>query len=442
MTSTVASPPSRSLQRTALVTLVGTSIEWFDFFLYVTAAALVFPALFFAADLPPLVAMMASFSTVTVGFIARPIGAILFGHIGDKVGRKRALVISLVLMGLATTLIGCLPTHAQVGSFATAALILLRFLQGISIGGQWGGAVLLATESAPAGKRGLYGSFPQIGAPAGLLLANFAFLLVNALLTPADFLSWGWRLPFLSSVLLVGLALYVQLRFDDSPAFLRARSNATEDPSANAPAHRWPIIELLRAYPRQVILGAGAFLAITVSYYAVITFVVAYGASPAGLGLPRATMLGAVLAGAVVSIPAIVWSASISDRVGRRGIYMAGAGLLGIWAFALFPMIETRSVFWITLAVCVAQVLNGVMYGPLAAMLSEQFGTRVRYSGVSLGYQLGSILGGGLAPLVATALLAKFGDTFWIAVYIAAACAATLVSVALMQDRHRSSFES
>jgi MFS family permease len=311
----------------------------------------------------------------------------------------------------------------------------LRFVQGLAIGGQWGGAVLLATECAPPNKRGLYGSFAQAGAPVGVILANLAFLLVSANTSQKAFLLWGWRIPFVASMLLVALAMYVQLRLEDSPAFEKVRATkAATKPTAS----KSPVLDALHMYPKQIALAAGAFLAVQVTFYILIAFVVAYGTSPAlGLNLSRETMLVGVLVGAVVMVPAIFISGALSDRYGRRGIFMAGAVLLGLWGFGLFPLIDTGSLLWISVAVGVGQILVAMMYGPQAAFLAEMFSTRVRYSGASLGYQLGAIIGGALAPLLATSLLAKFGSSLAISVYIAIACAITTVSVILLRETYQ-----
>ena len=429
------------MRRVALTALAGTSIEWFDFFLYGTAAALVFPTVFFAADMPPLMSLIASFSTFAVGFLARPIGGMVFGHFGDRVGRKKALVIALLMMGVATTLIGCLPTYAMVGGLAPLLLILLRFVQGLAVGGQWGGAMLLVTENAPPARRGYYGAFAQAGAPLGLILANLAFLLVTANVSQEAFMAWGWRVPFILSVLLIGLSLYVQLRLEDTSAFrelkkAQADSRAPE-PTTAVREYSSPVIEVLRTHPREIALGAGAFLAVQVTFYILIAFVVAYGTNPAGLGLPRTTLLIAVLIASLAQIPVLFISATISDIYGRRGIYMTGAVLLGLWGFVLFPLIDTGSFLLITLALSGGQILVGLMYGPQAALLAELFSTHVRYSGVSLGYQLGAILGGAMAPIIATTILATTGSTLGISIYIAIACGLTLVSVLLLAETHK-----
>ena len=450
-------PEIRSVRKVALTALAATSIEWYDFFLYGTAAALIFPTVFFPAEMPPLVSQLASFSTFAVGFIARPIGGVVFGHFGDRVGRKRALVTALLMMGIATTLIGCLPSYALAGALAPLLLIVLRFVQGLAIGGQWAGAVLLATESAPPGQRGFYGSLAQTGAPIGTILANLAFLLVSTSLTDQAFLAWGWRVPFLVSVVLIALGLYVQLRLEDTAAFrelrvLKERRDAEaaaerarqsrigiEAARAELAAERQPspVLEAVRTYPKQIALAAGSFIAAQVTFYILVAFVIAYGSGASGLGIPRSTMLLGVLIGAVVMIPGVIVAAVVSDRHGRRGVIMLAAAALALWGFALFPLIDTRSLLWISVGIGVGQVLVGAMYGPQAAFFAEIFETRVRYSGASLGYQLGGILGGGLAPIIATALLARYGNTTGISVYIALACLVSFVSVRWLKETYR-----
>ncbi len=446
MAETVAQADGRSMRKVAVTALAGTSIEWFDFFLYGTAAAIVFPTVFFSEDMPYFVSLIASFSTFAVGFLARPIGGIVFGHFGDKLGRKKALVTALMLMGGATTLIGLLPTYAQIGALAPLLLMLLRFAQGLAVGGQWGGAMLLVTENAPADQRGFYGAFAQAGAPVGLILANAAFLAVTALVSPEDFMNWGWRIPFVASIALIGLSLYVQLRLEDTPAFKALQAQQAdkpiqaldeEDAREIAVARPSPVLEALRTYPRQIALAAGAFLAVQVTFYILISFVIAYGTNPEGLALPRQTMLLAVLLSSATQLPALFLASMYSDRHGRRGIYMLGAVLMGVWAFVLFPLIDTGTFLFIALSLCVGQLFIGMMYGPQAALLAELFSTHVRYSGASLGYQLGAILGGALAPIIATGLLAYYGSTLGISIYIAIACALTVLSVYLLSETHQ-----
>ncbi len=447
--------PGPSMTRLACTGLAGTSVEWYDFFLYGTAAALVFPTVFFPKTLPPTLALMASFSTFAVGFVARPIGAVVFGHFGDRAGRKSALVAALILMGVASTLIGLLPPYRMVGALAPLLLIVLRFAQGLAIGGQWGGAVLLITENAPAGRRGFYSSFAQAGVQVGVLLANGAFLLVGIVGSNDAFLSWVWRIPFVASLALVGLGLIVQFRIEETAAFRALRQpeesdreersrdqrqgdNEVRSATHRPPAHRRsPVLEALRLHPRNILLAAGAFLGTNTVFYILITFVVAYGSSAAGLNLPRSMMLSAVLISSVVTMPALIFFGALSDRYGRRRIFMAGAALEGIWFFALFPLIETRSFVCITIGIVIGQLLNSMMYGPQAALFAELFTTRVRYSGASLGYQLGSVFGGALAPIIATTILAAYHSSVGISAYVAVACAISLVSVALLKETYR-----
>ena len=433
----------QSMRRVAATSLAGTSIEWYDFFIYGTAAALVFPTVFFPADMPPFVALIASFGTFAVGFVARPIGGVLFGHFGDLAGRKTALVIALMMMGIATTFIGLLPTYSSIGIAAPLLLTLLRFTQGLAVGGQWGGAMLLVTENAPAEKRGFYGAFAQAGAPVGLVLANIAFLAVSGSLSDEAFITWGWRIPFILSIALIALSLYVQLSLEDTTAFKELKEIQAQRETSQVPEdekRRSPVLEVIRLYPKQIMLAAGAFLSVQVSFYILVAFVVAYGSSPAGLGLPREMILTAVLIASLVQIPVLFLASAYSDRHGRRGIYMLGAVLVGLWGFALFPLIETGEFLWILVAITGGQIFVGMMYGPQAAFLAELFSTQVRYSGASLGYQLGAIFGGAFAPIIATALWSELG-TIYISVYIAFASALTILSVLLLTETSGSKLE-
>ena len=422
--------PGRVL-KVALTASLGATIEWYDFFIYGTAAALVFPKLFFPAAISPLAAQMAAFSTFAVGFVARPIGGALFGHFGDLIGRKRALVIALVMMGAATASIGFLPTYASAGAAAPLLLVLLRFTQGLAVGGQWGGAALLAIESAPARRQGFYGSFVQIGVPFGVILANVVFLAVSARLAPEAFASWGWRVPFLLSIALVGVGLYVQFQLEETAAF-----TAVRPPPGGERRRRSPIIAVLLSHPAEVLLAGGAFVANNTCFYIAITFVVAYGT--ATLHLSRTLMLESVMVGSLVMIPALLACGWISDHWGRRRPFMLGALLAGLWAFAFFPLIETGAPGAVVLSVAVEFVLLSLMYGPQAALFAELFPVEVRYSGASLGYQLGAVLGGGFAPIVATALYAKFHSSTAIAFYLAAMCAISLASTVVLSLRARS----
>ncbi len=429
----------KSMRKVALTALAGASIEWYDFFLYGAAAALVFPALFFP-DSSPTMGLILSFGTFAFGFIARPLGGIFFGHFGDRIGRKRTLVVALVLMGVASTAIGLLPTYATIGIAAPILLSLLRFAQGLAIGGQWGGAMLLVTESAPPNKRGYYGAYAQAGAPVGVILANLAFILISAMVSEEAFMSWGWRVPFLSSVVLIGISMYVQLHLEDTEAFKELQRFKEEKLATvsvgNKIVKRSPVLEAIVKYPKRIALAAGAFLSIQVSFYILIGFMLAYGGDPNGAAMSRDTMLLAVLIASALQIPTQFWSAAYSDRNGRRGIFMLGAILTGVWAFALFPLIDTGNFWLIVLAITGGLMTLGMMYGPQAAFFTELFSTEVRYSGASLGYQVGAILGGAFAPTIATILWTEY-DIIWVSVYIAGASLLSLISVMLLTETYK-----
>ncbi|MEA1648531.1 MFS transporter [Nitrospirillum sp. BR 11164] len=418
--------PGASIVKVAVTAAAAAAIEWYDFFIYGTAAALVFPAQFFPADLPPLVAQIAAFSTFAVGFIVRPLGGAVFGHLGDVFGRKRALSGALLLMGLATTGVGLLPGYAHAGVAAPLALVALRFAQGLAVGGQWGGAALMAIESAPSGRRGFYGSFVQIGVPVGLVLANVVFLLVGKGLTPQAFQAWGWRLPFLLSVVLVLIGGYVRRHLEEPREFETAGAGAVQGP---------PLARVLRDHLGDVLLAGGAFVANNTCFYMAITYVVAYGT--ATLGIAKETLLAAVMLASAFMLPVLIACGGVSDKFGRRGIFMIGAVLAGLWSFALFPLIETASPVLITLAIAVEMLFLSLMYGPQAALFAELFPVEVRYSGASLGYQVGSVVGGGFAPIIATALFARFQSTMPISVYLAVMCAVSFLSVLALSRRAR-----
>jgi MFS family permease len=426
---------SQSMRRVALTSLTGTSIEWYDFFLYGTAAAVIFPKAFFPQDLPVMVVLIASFSTFAVGFIARPLGGIIFGHYGDRIGRKKTLVVALMMMGGATTLIGLLPTYASIGILAPLALVLLRFVQGLAIGGQWGGAMLLVTESAPANRRGWYGAYAQAGAPVGVILANLAFLGVSTSISEEAFMDWGWRVPFIASVILIAISMYVQLKLEDTDAFkalVRAREQKGEQ-GASVPIEKSPVLEAIRLYPRRIVLAAGAFLSVQVTFYILIAFVIAYGVNSPTVSLSRDIMLTSVLIAAAVMIPTQFYFSGLSDRIGRKKVYQWGAVLTGLWGFVLFPLIDTGSTEYIVLAVSLGLIFVGMQYGPQAAFFTELFSTEVRYSGASLGYQMGAIIGGALAPTIAVLLWKNFG-IFYVSLYMALAAVLTLVSLAMLTE--------
>ena len=429
----MAESQTKNIRKVALTSLAGTSIEWYDFFLYGTAAAIIFPKAFFPSDMPAMVALIASFSTFAVGFLARPLGGIIFGHFGDRVGRKQTLVLALLIMGTSTTLIGLLPTYATIGYIAPLILVLLRFVQGLAIGGQWGGAMLLVTESAPADKRGWYGAYAQAGAPIGVILANLAFLGVSGSMSEDAFLDWGWRLPFLASIVLIGVSLYVQLNLEDTEAFKKLANNPSEGSIEDTPIRRSPIVEVIVNYPKRIFLAAGAFLSIQVTFYILIAFIMAYGVNSPSVMLSRDTMLTAVLVAAMIMVPAQFWAAGLSDRVGRKRVYLWGAALSGIWAFALFPLVDTGNIYVVTGAIAVGLIFTGMQYGPQAAFFTELFSTEVRYSGASLGYQIGAILGGALAPTIAVMLWNTYGVAY-VSVYMAIAALATLFCVSRLSE--------
>ena len=424
----------RSMHKVAMTALAGTSIEWYDFFLYGAAAALVFPTAFFG-EVSESTALILSLLTFAAGFIARPIGGIIFGHYGDKVGRKKTLVAALLLMGIASTLIGLLPTYAMIGVTAPILLTSLRFAQGLAIGGQWGGAMLLVTESAPSNQRGYYGAFAQAGAPLGVILANLAFIITSAYLPEESFMSWGWRIPFLASAILIGISMYVQLTMEDTKAFKELQNlQKNQNKIENTSIRKSPVVEALIKYPKRIALAAGAFLSIQVTFYILVAFLLAYGVQSAEMS--RDDMLTAVLIGSAIMVPIQFIFSSYSDRNGRKGVFMAGAILTALWAFAIFPLVDTGNFWLIVIAVTIGLSLLSMMYGPQAAFFTELFSTEVRYSGATLGYQLGAIAGGAFAPTIAAKLWTDF-DIFWVSVYIAFASVLTLISVMLLSETYQ-----
>jgi metabolite-proton symporter len=425
MTQTASTPTTSSVRLVAVASFVGTTIEWYDFFLYGTAAALVFNRLFFPT-FDPLTGTLAAFGTYAVGFFARPFGGIVIGHYGDKIGRKSMLVLTLVIMGVATFLIGLLPTYAQIGPWAAVGLILLRVAQGFGVGGEWGGAVLMAVEHAPPGTRGFYGSWPQIGVPAGLVLSTAVFAVFSRL-PDEQFLSWGWRVPFLLSALLVIVGLVIRVRILETPAFTRIKEEAREA--------RRPIIEVLTTYPRQVLLAMGARFAENGAFYIYSVFVLTYATQQ--VKMSQQVVLNGVLIGAGIELLAIPLFGALSDRLGRRPVYLFGACATALWAFPLFWLLDTASPSLVWLAMIVAFVFShAAMYGPQAAFLSELFGTRVRYSGASLGAQLAGVVAGAPAPFLATLLLARYGSRA-LAWYLIAMALVTIVAVVLASETHR-----
>jgi len=433
MSDTTGQDQQQNMRRVAMTSLAGTSIEWYDFFLYGTAAAVIFPKAFFPQELPTMVLLIISFSTLAVGFLARPLGGIIFGHFGDRIGRKRTLVVALMMMGVATTLIGFLPTYASIGIAAPLLLVALRFIQGLAIGGQWGGAMLLVTESAPSDQRGWYGAYAQAGAPIGVILANLAFIGVSSSMSDEAFMDWGWRLPFIASIVLIGISMYIQLKIEDTEAFRSLSDAQSADDKPAAAVERSPVVEAIRKYPKRIMLAAGAFLSVQVTFYILIAFVIAYGMNSPSVELSRDTMLTAVLVAAAIMVPTQFYFSGLSDRIGRKNVYRWGAILTGIWGFILFPLIDTGDPMMIGFAITMGLLFLGMQYGPQAAYFTELFSTEVRYSGASLGYQIGAILGGALAPTIAVLLWNEFG-IFYVSVYIAIAALLTLWSLSQLEE--------
>jgi metabolite-proton symporter len=412
------------LRRVVMASLIGTTIEWYDFFLYGSAAALVFNKLFFP-EFDPLTGTLLAFATYALGFVARPVGGIVFGHFGDRIGRKRLLMLSLVLMGVATIFIGLLPTYTQIGIWAPIALIVLRLVQGFAVGGEWGGAVLMAAEHGDAARRGFWASWPQAGVPAGNLLAAGVLAIMAAVQTEADFLEWGWRVPFILSALLVVVGWYIRNRVAESPMF------EAELDAAEAPA-RVPAVEVLRERPKALVLGAGLRVGENISYYILTVFSLTFLVDVSKES--RSLALNALLIGAAVQFMAIPLFALLSDRIGRRPVYAFGAFGLAAWCFVMFGLLGSGNHGSIILALVVGLVLHGAMYGPQAAFITELFPTRIRYSGVSLAYQLTSIVAGSLAPIIALWLYKDTGSATPVAIYVGAACLISGVSALLARE--------
>ncbi|MFE6423993.1 MFS transporter [Streptomyces rochei] len=429
MSSPATAPPApNNLKRIVAASLIGTTIEWYDFFLYGSAAALVFNKLFFP-DSDPLVGTLLSFLTYAVGFAARPLGALVFGHYGDRLGRKKLLVLSLLMMGGATFAIGLLPTHATIGTAAPVLLTVLRLVQGFALGGEWGGAVLLVSEHGDARRRGFWASWPQTGAPAGQLLATGVLALLTAVLSDAAFNSWGWRIPFLLSGVLVMVGLWIRLSVDESPVFKQALAQAETRASKAEPL---PLVSVLRHHWRDVLIAMGARMAESISYYVITAFILVYATTAADVS--KQTALNTVLIASAVHFAVIPAWGALSDRVGRRPVYLLGAAGVGLWTFPFFMLIDTGHFGGLLLAVTVGLVLHGAMYAPQAAFFSEMFATRMRYSGASIGAQFASVAAGAPAPLIATALLDEYDSSTPISLYVIASVVLTLIAVGVAKE--------
>jgi MFS family permease len=413
----------RQLRRAVIASTIGTTIEWYDFFIYGTVTGLVFAKLYFPGS-DPLTGTLQAFAIYAVGFIARPIGAAIFGHYGDRIGRKAALIATLLLMGIATFLVAFVPGYARIGIWGAVLLTILRTVQGIGVGGEWGGSVLMSMEWARTNAhRGFIASWPQFGVPAGLFLANLAVLAFSAISGP-QFVTWGWRIPFVLSIILVGVGLYIRLGILETPAFSRL---VAEDR-----VERVPVLEVVKRQPREIILTALARMGEQAPFYIFTAFVFTYGTTI--LHTSRDLLLTAVLTASVLSFFTIPYAGHLSDRIGRKRMYLIGAATMGVFGFVYFALLDTMVPGWIFLAIFLSLVPHDMMYGPQAALIAECFTGRLRYSGASLGYQLASVIAGGPAPLIATALFASFKSGYAIAVYILICAIISLISAALLPD--------
>ena len=417
---------SASARRAVLGSFFGTALEAYDFLLYGSAAGLVFGALFFPSS-DPLAGQLLAYGTYAAGFVARPIGGVLIGNYGDRIGRKPMLLLTLGLMGAVTFLIGLLPTYAQVGILAPVLLIALRFIQGIAYGGEWGGAVLVVIEHAPKHRRGFLGGFPNGGVPAGLVVASL-FLSLSATYTGKAFAEWGWRIPFLASILTVLIGMYVRTKIMETPEFMAIQRQGR--------APRVPVLEAIRRYWRQILLTAGAFLLINGGYFVIVVFMLGYGGRTLGVGIP--TMLNAVMIASFFQIFASIGFGWLSDKIGRIPVVMGAAIFIGCYVFPLFWMVETKDPLTITVAMTIALIAFGAVYGPVAAFFTEIYDPEVRYSGASLGYQLGALVGGGLAPLISTGLQAWAGGATWpVCLYVIALAVLAVICLAVLGETNR-----
>jgi len=426
-------PTAKERRRVLSASLIGTAVEWYDFFIYGSAAALIFGPQFFPTE-DPLAGTLAAFATFAVGFIARPLGGIIMGHFGDRVGRKSMLMFSMMLMGVATVGIGLLPNYATIGMLAPILLVLLRLLQGIGVGGEWGGAVLMAVEYSPANKRALYGAFPQMGLPIGIIASNVVFIIVTNIMAPEMFQAWGWRIPFLSSAVLVGIALWIRLRVEDSPAFKKIQS---KDEVAKA-----PLVELLKNHLGTVLLAGAISIASPALGYLYSVWMLSHRENLGADGVSQNVMLALIIWGAVCHLITVAVGAILADKFSQKRIFLWGAGLLGVFAFPFFWLVDTGAWYNIAVAFALMLLAQSLMAGPQATLVAELFPAEVRYSGASVAYQIGSILGGGFMPLVATSLYAAFNDSWPIATYMFALAVLSFVAMAVLKvGKYRASVD-
>jgi len=418
-------PPQNSIVKVVFASLVGTAVEWYDFFLYGSAAALVFGKLFFPSS-DPVTGTLLAFGTYALGFVARPLGGVVFGHFGDRVGRKKMLVVALLMMGIATFAIGLLPTYASIGLAAPILLLACRLVQGFAVGGEWGGAVLMASEHGTDARRGFWSSWPQAGVPLGNMLATGVLFVLAAFQSDAQFEAWGWRIPFLLSAVLVGIGLWVRLQLEESPVFKEARDEIAAKKDQDS---HMPILEVVKTYPKEVFIAMGMRMAENISYYIFTIVVLTYATDFADVGTDL--ILQMLLIGAAFQFLLIPAIGALSDRVGRRPLYLAGAVGVAVWSYFFFDLATSEDSGKVLLAVVVGLFFHSLMYAPQAAFFSELFGTSVRYTGASVGYQLASIFAGALAPIIAVKLL-DTGDgdnTLAVAIYVTVASVITIIAV-------------
>ncbi|MET4428067.1 MFS transporter [Mycolicibacterium sp. 624] len=423
------------LKRVVAASMAGTVVEWYEFFLYGTAATLVFSKVFFSETTSELNAIFLAFATYAVGFVARPLGGVVFGHYGDKFGRKKLLQFSLLLVGAATFLMGCLPTFGQIGYWAPGLLVALRFIQGFAVGGEWGGAILLVAEHSPNKQRGFWASWPQAGVPVGNMLATVVLLVLTATLSESSFLSWGWRVAFWLSAVVVLIGYYIRTKVTDAPIFVAAQQEAEK-----IKATSFSVVEVLKRYPRGVFTAMGLRFGENIMYYLVVTFSITY--LKVQVGADTSSILWYLLVAHAVHFAAIPVVGYLSDRWGRRPVYLVGAILGSTWGFFAFPMMNSGDFVIVTTAITLGLIIHAFMYAPQPAIMAEMFPTRMRYSGVSLGYQVTSIVAGSLAPLIAVKLLEIYGSSVPISIYLAAACAITLVAVLFTRETKGVDLES
>ncbi|MGW0161651.1 MFS transporter [Mycobacterium sp. NPDC003323] len=416
----------QKMRKIIAAALSASTLEWYDFYIYGTAAALVFNKVFFP-EVSPALGTLAAFATFGVGFLFRPLGGIVFGHFGDTLGRKKLLVISMLMMGIATFLIGVLPTYTTIGIAAPILLVVLRAVQGLAVGGQYGGAMLLVTENAPASKRGFYGSFAHVGPSLAVILSNVVFLIVVAMMDTAALESWGWRLPFLLSAVVIAAGLYIQIAIEDTAEFRALQQTNSRTTVNGTNVRRSPIIVALTTHPKALLQAGGMILVVQVYYYILIVFTISYATSH---GIGRTTALMTVLASSVVTVAAIPYFAALSDRVGRKRVLLAACVATSLTAIPFVLLLQTADVGLLLLAVLIPGLTLGALYGPMAAFYYEMFSAEVRYSGASIGYQLGAVVGGGFAPLTATALLESTGTILSVGVYVFVAGALSVWAIA------------